>query len=186
MFVAPTPAQAADDQQEAQLRRLLRGNPFMAGGVLLTRDEGYAARSLAARVGLAWYPKAAIWSALPELLEHIGSLRPLSVSLLCGGVLRHRDRTFVLDGVSVKFSPLQYQLFRRLSAKAGDLVTYDELIEGLGSMEDIGNDALYRNVSRLRRAFAGAGLPLVIETVRSRGYRLLTPTSSLPGNVTRG
>lgn len=84
-------------------------------------------------------------------------------------------RAVLVDGVEVEVTPVEYRLLEALAGAAGRAFTRGELIGR--AMPD--SDALERSVDvhvwSLRRKLERAGVPGMLETVRSVGYRLVDP-----------
>ena len=75
---------------------------------------------------------------------------------------------------SFRLDPKSIDIIKALSAKAGDVITKDALIEAAWPNTIVTDDALARSISRLRKSLNDdAKAPRIIETVPKRGYRLI-------------
>ena len=74
----------------------------------------------------------------------------------------------------VQIEPKIMQVLAALAARAGEVVTRDELIATVWSGVFVTDDVLHRAIRELRRVFDDdPDRPRVIETIRKRGYRLI-------------
>jgi two-component system alkaline phosphatase synthesis response regulator PhoP len=87
-----------------------------------------------------------------------------------------------VDGRAVELSYIQFEVLYVLAARAGKLVTQEELLSSIWG--DAHGDArkLRVHLSRLRRRIAGSG-PWRIRTVTKRGYALVE--DARPASVRR-
>lgn len=100
-----------------------------------------------------------------------------------GEVVADPDRNVLLrHGEVVKLEPKVMALLTYLAANPGRIVSKDELIARVWNGTHVVDEAVQRAVSLLRAALDDdARRPRVIETVPSRGYRLMvTPQSPEP------
>lgn len=95
-------------------------------------------------------------------------------------VVRPATRTLVFDNAEIVLEPRVMQLLVALTRANGAVVTRDELIESCWDGRVVGEDAINRALSRLRRHAAEAGLAFRIETIARVGYRLAR-TDAAPG-----
>ncbi|MBK9965668.1 MAG: winged helix-turn-helix domain-containing protein [Holophagales bacterium] len=96
-------------------------------------------------------------------------------SLELGEWLVHPDQNRISrPGASVQLEPRLMDLLVFLARRAGQVVSRDQLIEGVWKVEFITEWAITRAIAKLRRALGDlAGQPRYIETISKRGYRLL-------------
>jgi DNA-binding winged helix-turn-helix (wHTH) protein len=79
-------------------------------------------------------------------------------------------------GASVQLEPRLMDVLVFLAGRAGQVVSRDQLVEGVWKVEFITEWAITRAIAKLRRALGdAAGQPRYIETISKRGYRLLAP-----------
>ncbi len=79
-------------------------------------------------------------------------------------------------GASVQLEPRLMDVLVFFAGRAGEVVSRDQLIEGVWKVEFITEWAITRAIAKLRRALGDlAGEPRYIETISKRGYRLLAP-----------
>ena len=82
-------------------------------------------------------------------------------------------------GEEVRLEPKVMQVLECLAAKPGDVVTRDELVAQVWPGVFVTDDVLHRAIRELRRAFGDeTANPTYIETIRKRGYRLISPSPS--------
>ena len=82
-------------------------------------------------------------------------------------------------GESVQLEPRLMDVLVFLAARAGQVVSRDELVAGVWKVEFITEWAITRAIAKLRRALGdAAGQPRYIETISKRGYRLLAPVKA--------
>ncbi len=78
--------------------------------------------------------------------------------------------------------PMLMDLLAFLAERKGQVVTKEEILDGIWSSRFVSESALTRNVAELRRCLGDkAGRPRIIETIPKRGYRLIAEVESLPG-----
>ncbi|GFN34071.1 response regulator transcription factor [Paenibacillus xylaniclasticus] len=94
--------------------------------------------------------------------------------LQSNGLKLDRARNIVeWNGRQTDLSRNECLLLASLLAKAGRIVSRDELLEALwDSVHFVDDNTLNVNVTRVRKKLEELGLPKVIETVRGQGYRL--------------
>ncbi len=77
-------------------------------------------------------------------------------------------------GASVQLEPRLMDVLVFFAGRPGEVVSRDQLIEGVWKVEFITEWAITRAIAKLRRALGDlAGQPRYIETISKRGYRLL-------------
>jgi len=82
------------------------------------------------------------------------------------------------DGEQVSLQPRIMHVLVCLAARAGRVVSRDELLDTVWQDAVVCEDALTRTISELRRTFADdPQAPTFIETIRKGGYRLLAPVT---------
>jgi TolB-like protein len=80
----------------------------------------------------------------------------------------------------VHLRPLLMDLLVLLSARAGEVVTKDEIIERVWQGRFLSDSVLTRTMAELRRILGDdVREPQIIETIRKRGYRLVAPVEGL-------
>jgi two-component system OmpR family response regulator/two-component system response regulator RstA len=77
-----------------------------------------------------------------------------------------------LAGQAVALTTAEYELLRFLTERAGQVVSRDDIMQGLRGLEFDGLDrAIDARISRLRRKIGDdADTPVRIKTVRGQGY----------------
>jgi DNA-binding winged helix-turn-helix (wHTH) protein/tetratricopeptide (TPR) repeat protein len=94
--------------------------------------------------------------------------------ILDGWLVEPDLNTLSRDGTRVRLEPKVMELCVALTRAAGSVVTKDELLESVWPEAIVGEDALTRAMSELRRGLGDdARNPRVIETIPKRGYRLI-------------
>lgn len=78
-----------------------------------------------------------------------------------------------VDGIDVVATPLPMRLLALLCARGGELVTRDEMFEGIWPRQEVSDDALNKLISRLRELLGAEAEAIV--TVRRQGLRLDAP-----------
>ena len=82
--------------------------------------------------------------------------------------------TFTGNGRTVKVEPKIMEVCVRLAQAPGSVVSKGELLESVWQDISVGEDALTRAISELRRALEDdARNPRIVETIPKRGYRLI-------------
>jgi DNA-binding winged helix-turn-helix (wHTH) protein len=82
-------------------------------------------------------------------------------------------------GESVQLEPRLMDVLVFLAGRAGQVVSRDQLVEGVWKVEFITEWAITRAIAKLRRALGDvAGQPRYIETISKRGYRLLAAVNA--------
>lgn len=85
---------------------------------------------------------------------------------------------------SVHISSLAMDLLTYLARPPGRVVSADELVQKLWSGRIVSDNPVYKIIAKLRRALRDdVEKPRYIETVRTRGYRLIAPVSSVDTGV---
>ncbi|PWV92085.1 DNA-binding response OmpR family regulator [Paenibacillus cellulosilyticus] len=118
---------------------------------------------------------AKIKSALRRAYGEYAAPAPSSTDVLTtSGLTLDRARNIVeWNGSQADLSRNECLLLASLLAKAGRIVSRDDLLEALWDNVDFVDDnTLNVNVTRVRKKLEELGLPKVIETVRGQGYRL--------------
>ncbi len=101
-------------------------------------------------------------------------------SLELGEWLVHPElNRIVRGGESVQLEPRLMDVLVFLAERAGQVVSRDQLVDGVWKVEFISDWAVTRAIAKLRRALGDTvGEPRYIETISKRGYRLLARVSS--------
>jgi len=82
-------------------------------------------------------------------------------------------------GKTLRLEPKAIEVLGRLAARAGEVVSREELLEAVWPGVIVGDDALSQAIIKLRRAFGDdAREPRYIQTISKRGYRLVAPIAS--------
>lgn len=82
-------------------------------------------------------------------------------------------------GKTLHLEPKAIEVLGRLAARAGEVVSREELLEAVWPGVIVGDDALSQAIIKLRRAFGDdAREPRYIQTISKRGYRLVAPVTS--------
>ena len=82
---------------------------------------------------------------------------------------------------TIRLEPRTIAVLVHLAARAGQVVTREELEQEVWSGRVVGYEALSNAIAKLRRAFEDdPKRPLVIETVPKAGYRLVAEVASIP------
>lgn len=91
-----------------------------------------------------------------------------------------------VSGKTIQVEPKIMQVLVALVERQGELVTREELLARVWSGVFVTDDVLHRAIRELRRLFDDdSEQPRVIETIRKRGYRLLSPVDGLEPAVSR-
>lgn len=78
------------------------------------------------------------------------------------------------DGCSVRLTPLEFALLQALSREPGRVWSFPELTREVWATGFVGDGAQVRAVvKRLRRKLAEVQAPVLVETVRAAGFRLV-------------
>lgn len=82
--------------------------------------------------------------------------------------------------IEVSLRPLLVDLLSCLAARAGEVVTKDELVEQVWQGRFLGDSVLTRTMTELRQVLGDdSRQPTIIETIRKRGYRLIAHVEPL-------
>lgn len=85
-----------------------------------------------------------------------------------------RNRISSREGEERRLEPQLASLLRFFAARRGEVVTKDEILEGVWGTRSVADSALTRAIAELRRGLGDeAHNPSYIETIPKRGYRLL-------------
>ncbi len=80
--------------------------------------------------------------------------------------------------------PKVMDLLVLLAARAGQVVSHEEILSTLWPDTIVGDDTLARGVSKLRKAFDDdAKTPAYVETIAKRGYRLIADVELAPAQT---
>ncbi|MHB1223264.1 MAG: response regulator transcription factor [Gemmatimonadaceae bacterium] len=89
-------------------------------------------------------------------------------------VLNRLTRRVLVGGEVVELSPREFALLEHLLLHTDEVVTRSDLLEKVWDMNfDPGSNVVDVHVARLRRKLAAADAPVVIQTVRGVGFRLV-------------
>ena len=140
--------------------------------------DDYIAKPVAPRVLLARL-KALMRRDVPAAAGAAGAAAPAPVPAEAGATMRFGPleirpaaREVSLRGTAVALTTAEYELLFFLAARAGRVVSREDIMQGLRGLEFDGLDrAIDARVSRLRRKIGDdAETPLRIKTVRGQGY----------------
>lgn len=111
-----------------------------------------------------------------------------SGSLELGEWLVQPDRNRLTRGSeSVQLEPRLMDVLVFLAERRGQVVSRDQLVEGVWKVRFISEWAITRAIAKLRRALGDtAARPRYIETISKRGYRLLAPVARAVGTASGG
>ena len=93
------------------------------------------------------------------------------------------------DNKVIQLEPRVMQVLCKLAEKPGEVFTRGDLLDSVWVGMTVGEEALTRSISELRKAFDDdPKKPVVIETIYKTGYRLLAPVELIPltGRVSKG
>lgn len=79
-----------------------------------------------------------------------------------------------IGGASVSLSAREFQLLRLLTARAGAVVSRDEALDDIWGTRHVDAQVVDQYVGYLRRKLTQFGSSATIQTVRGRGYRMVT------------
>lgn len=130
--------------------------------------DDYITKPVAPRVLLARI-KALLRRDSPTLAGGAGATEPLQFGPL---TLLPQSRELRLDGEPVALTTAEYELLMFLAQRAGQVVSRDDIMQGLRGLEFDGLDrAIDARISRLRKKIGDdAQSPTRIKTVRGQGY----------------
>lgn len=130
--------------------------------------DDYITKPVAPRVLLARI-KALLRRDSPTLAGVAGPVEPLQFGPL---TLLPQSRELRLEGESVALTTAEYELLMFLAQRAGQVVSRDDIMQGLRGLEFDGLDrAIDARISRLRKKIGDdAQSPTRIKTVRGQGY----------------
>src|ERR1700675_3973317 len=95
--------------------------------------------------------------------------------------LQPDQRRLLKDGATISLRPRAFDLLTALVARAGRLVTKDELLDQVWPKMVVEEAALHVQVSALRKVLGSD----VIPTVSGRGYRFTLPVTKDDGQTDR-
>ncbi|MFY8083394.1 MAG: winged helix-turn-helix domain-containing protein [Rubrivivax sp.] len=132
--------------------------------------DDYITKPVAPRVLLARL-KALMRRPTPAAPAHPGPQAPQAMRF--GSLALHpAAREVRLGGQVLNLTTAEYELLRFLAERAGQVVSRDDIMQGLRGLEFDGLDrAIDARISRLRRKIGDdADTPVRIKTVRGQGY----------------
>jgi DNA-binding winged helix-turn-helix (wHTH) protein/tetratricopeptide (TPR) repeat protein len=113
--------------------------------------------------------------------------RPTGPIRLCEWVLYPDRRLLESDDDSRRLEPKAVDVLALLVARAGDVVSKDELIDRVWESRIISEGTLTNTIAELRQALGDdAREPRFIETIPKRGYRLACPVEDVGGHAVGG
>ncbi|NTS77533.1 winged helix-turn-helix domain-containing protein [Catenovulum sp. SM1970] len=91
--------------------------------------------------------------------------------------INYANRSVTLSGKPVELSTAEFELLYLLATKAGQVVSRDEIVQEIKGYEYDGLDrSIDRRVSRVRKKLMDdANSPVLLKTVRGKGYQLCQP-----------
>jgi len=153
-------------------RRRDRAIPFEAGRSAAAAIPGAAFVPLEGRAHPPWEDGSIVADIIAAFLEH-GRIETPGAASEEGCRFDDAARAVIIDGETVPLTRLEYGLLRHLRAKAGEVVTRDELLREVWEQEFGGSNVVDAAVRAVRRKLGThAGL---IETVKGHGYRFVPP-----------
>ena len=88
------------------------------------------------------------------------------------------------DGGTRQVRPKVMDLLTYLAAHRGEVVTKDQLLDGVWGPDLVAESALTRTVTELRQALGDSvDQPRLLETIPKRGYRLIGSVSVVPSDA---
>ena len=88
------------------------------------------------------------------------------------------------DGRTRQVRPKVMDLLTYLAAHRGEVVSKDQLLDGVWASVSVSESALTRTVTELRQALGDeADAPRLLETIPKRGYRLIGSVSVVPSDA---
>jgi DNA-binding response OmpR family regulator len=161
-----------------EVLRRLRGRGSKLPVLLLTARDSVADRVLGLDAGADDYLLKPF--AMSELLARIRALLRRAHDaaaprhVIGGLILDTAARRASVDGVAIEFSGREWSVLEFLVAKAGRVVSKDQIIQAIAGWDDeLTPNAVEVYVSRLRAKIDSAGVR--IRTVRGFGYMLEDP-----------
>lgn len=92
-----------------------------------------------------------------------------------GIAVRSEERTVASGDRSVRLTPLEFALLRTLLTEPGRVCSFTELSRRVWATGFVGDGAQVRAVvKRLRHKLAQVQAPVLVETVRGAGFRIVT------------
>jgi Tol biopolymer transport system component/DNA-binding winged helix-turn-helix (wHTH) protein len=108
---------------------------------------------------------------------------PRSLSI-AGARVEPRLNRVTIGERTVRLEPKIMDVLLALAARAGEVVSKDELLRSVWNGTYVTEDVLTRAIGELRKLFGDdPGTPHVIETIRKRGYRLIAPVIEESGEA---
>ena len=84
-------------------------------------------------------------------------------------------------GKEVRLEPRHADLLLFMSARCGDVISTEEIIQRVWKGQVVTDHSVYQAVAKVRKAVGdNAAQPRYIETVPKRGYRLIAEVSEIP------
>jgi DNA-binding winged helix-turn-helix (wHTH) protein len=88
------------------------------------------------------------------------------------------------DGLTRQVRPKVMDLLTYFAAHRGEVVSKDQLLDGVWASESVSESALTRTVTELRQALGDEDdAPRLLETIPKRGYRLIGSVSVLSSEI---
>ena len=95
-------------------------------------------------------------------------------------LVRTRLNTIVHEGTETRLEPKAMSVLVLLMARAGEVVSRDEILSRVWEDRVVSDEVLTNAVSQLRRAFGDpAREPRYIQTIAKGGYRFIAPTKAV-------
>jgi pimeloyl-ACP methyl ester carboxylesterase/DNA-binding winged helix-turn-helix (wHTH) protein len=171
-------------------RRGDRACPFEAGrhiaaelpGATFVPREGrmhlpWVAGSSISEIAVAFFKGESVAAADGAVPRREDSPRPRAAPVF----LDVDNRALRIDGDSVRLTPLEFGVMRRLTERPGVVVTRDELLEHVWKQPFAGSNKVEAVVRTLRKKLGGHAA--AIETVTGHGYRYRAPAAPSTADV---
>ena len=118
-------------------------------------------------------------------LPYVSSPRLKSEFQLEGWKIQPQLNSISRGSDFIRLEPKIMQVLIELASRPGEVLTKEELIHAVWPNTYVGDDALIRCISELRRTFEDdPRSPHVIQTISKIGYRLIAPVDVANGHAT--
>jgi DNA-binding winged helix-turn-helix (wHTH) protein len=109
---------------------------------------------------------------------------PLTDFRLDGWLVEPRLGRLSRGGTTIHARPQVVDLLAFLASRAGEVVSKEDILEGVWPAQSIGESALARCVAELRQLLDDdAHEPRIIQTIAKRGYRLVAPVTPVTREI---
>ena len=169
-------------------RRGDRACPFEAGRRIAADLPGATLVPREGRMHLPWVSGEAIAEIAHRFFKDepidgaaaapaTASLPATALAIGASCALDVENRSLVVEGIGTALTPLEYGVMRRLVARAGAVVTRDELLKDVWKQPFAGSNKVEAVVRTLRKKLGSHAT--AIETVTGHGYRLRTASNAV-------